>query len=185
MPTIPAVNTYVALLRGINVGGRSTVAMADLRSVVAGLGHQDVSTYIQSGNVIFGSSSDDTTALARELEKAIASELGRTVGVLLRTAAELDAIIEANPFLGREDDFTKLLVTFLADDPGTVGVDVLAAPPGETGELALIGREVYVHVPDGYGRSKLGNTFVEKKLGVVATTRNWKSVLKLRTLATP
>ncbi|MDQ3763756.1 MAG: DUF1697 domain-containing protein [Actinomycetota bacterium] len=101
--------------------------------------------------------------------------------VLLRTASELDNVVSHNPFVERQDDLTKSLVTFLAAEPGE-HASRLARPAGETGESALVGHEVYVHCPDGYGRSKLNNAFVEKKLGVAATTRNWKTVIKLRDL---
>jgi uncharacterized protein (DUF1697 family) len=175
--------TFVALLRGINVGGKSTIPMADLRQVFAGLGYENVQTYIQSGNVIFGSRQDDAELLIRDIEKAIAERFGKDVTVLLRTASQLDDVLTRNPFLGRQDDLTKLLVTFLAAEPDAESPQRLRPPAGETGELAVIGREVYLHVPDGYGRSKISNAFLEKKLGVAATTRNWKSIRKLRDLA--
>ncbi|WP_405144203.1 DUF1697 domain-containing protein [Sphaerisporangium sp. NBC_01403] len=175
---------YVALLRGINIGGNSSIAMADLREVFIGFGYEDVTTYLRTGNIVFGAPSGDQDRLVTEIRKGISDGLGKDVGVLLRTAAELDAVLTSNPFLGEQDDLTKLLVTFLAADPGADKAGALASPPGETGSLALVGREVYVHVPDGYGRTKLSNAFVEKKLGVAATTRNWRSVLRLREMAT-
>lgn len=92
-------------------------------------------------------------------------------------------MIAANPYLGENSDYTKLLVTLLTHDPGADKQDALASPAGETGTVALVGRDVFVHVPDGYGRSKLSNAFVERRTGVVGTTRNWRSVLKLRDMA--
>lgn len=170
---------FIALLRGINIGGNTSIPMVDLRKVFTDLGHQDVQTYIQSGNVVFTANSADEAAVAAGIRKAIKADLDKDVPVLLRSREELDAVIEGNPF-PEQEDFVKLLVTFLESDPGADKQAALASPPKETGVLALVGREVYVHVPDGYGRSKLSNTFVEKKTGVVGTTRNWKSVLKLR-----
>ncbi|MGK5521438.1 DUF1697 domain-containing protein [Micromonospora sp. URMC 107] len=171
---------WVALLRGVNVGG-AKVAMADLRRLVTGLGHDDVKTYLQSGNVVFGSRVRDAGALARGIERAIADELGLTVPVLVRSGRELAAVAGGNPYADREDDPTRLLVVFLATAPGRSAVAALAAPGGENVAFTVAGREVYLHYPDGgYGRSKFTNNHLEKKLGVVATTRNWRSV---RTLA--
>ncbi|MBB5953775.1 uncharacterized protein (DUF1697 family) [Saccharothrix tamanrassetensis] len=171
---------YVALMRGINIGGNTSLPMADLRRVFDNLGHQDVRTYIQSGNVVFGADSSDEDAVLAGIRRGLSADLGRDLPVVLRSAEDLDAVIDGNPFPGQAD-FTKLLVTFLDADPGDKQ-DALASPKGETGVLKQVGREVYVHVPDGYGRSKLTNAFVEKKTGVAGTTRNWKTVLKLREL---
>ncbi|HVF20836.1 MAG TPA: DUF1697 domain-containing protein [Mycobacteriales bacterium] len=163
---------YVALLRGINVGGHAKVAMADLRTVFESLGFDDVATYIQSGNVVFGSAAPVDV---RAVEQRIADDLGVTPDVLLRTAEEIDAVVRGNPFA----DTDGLHVTFLADTPtGTV-----EAPAGQPDELAVVGREAYVRCPDGYGRTKLNNTFLEKRLGVPATTRNWKTVVTLAEMA--
>ena len=163
---------YVALLRGINVGGRAKVAMADLRAVFESLGFDDVRTYIQSGNVVFGSSK---TVDAAAVEKRIAAEMGVEPTVLLRTAKEMATVAEGNPFA----DTDGLHVTFLAAKPkGTVEV-----PEGQPDELAVVGREVYLRCPNGYGRTKVNNTFLEKQLGVPATTRNWKTVTTLAELA--
>jgi uncharacterized protein (DUF1697 family) len=174
---------YVALLRGINVAGHSRVTMSRLRQTFEKLGHEGVSTYLQSGNVIFRSSSDDPTTLARELAKTIAADLGVSATVLLRTGREMAAVVENNPFLQRENDFTKLHVTFLAESPSVPNLQRLSRPEGESAEFAVLGREVYLHCPDGYGRTKLNNAFVERRLGVAATTRNWKTVSKLHELA--
>ncbi|MFI5485607.1 DUF1697 domain-containing protein [Micromonospora echinaurantiaca] len=174
---------YVALLRGVNVGGVK-VAMADLRRLVTDLGHADVRTYLQSGNVVFGSDVRDAERLARGIEQAIAGELGLTVPVLVRSGRELAAVAGGNPYAGREDDPTRLLVAFLATAPKPSAVDALAVPGGENVAFTVTGREVYLHFPDGgYGRSKFTNTYLEKQLGVVATTRNWRSVRALAELA--
>ncbi|MFV2113571.1 DUF1697 domain-containing protein [Micromonospora sp. LOL_025] len=175
---------WVALLRGVNVGG-AKVAMADLRRLVTGLGHDDVRTYLQSGNVVFGSTVRDADALARGIERAIADELGLTVPVLVRSGRELAAVAGGNPYADREDDPTRLLVVFLATAPGRSAVDALAVPGGENLAFTVAGRDVYLHYPDGgYGRSKFTNNHLEKKLGVVATTRNWRSVRTLAEMST-
>ena len=174
--------TYAALLRGINVGGNAKIGMADLRRVFGALGHTDAQTYLQSGNVIFSSASEASSRLVEDIERSLARDLGVTVTVLLRTADELAQIVANNPFLGRETDPTKLHVTFLADAPGRDGSSQLETPGAQPDELALVGREVYVHCPNGYGRTKLNNAFLEKRLGVPATTRNWRTVTTLRDL---
>ncbi|MFG3708620.1 DUF1697 domain-containing protein [Micromonospora sp. NPDC047670] len=176
---------WVALLRGVNVGG-AKVAMADLRRLVAGLGHDDVKTYLQSGNVVFGSTVRDAEALARGIERAIADELGLSVPVLVRSGRELAAVAGGNPYADREDDPTRLLVAFLATVPEKSAVTALTVPGGENVAFTVTGREVYLHYPDGgYGRSKFTNNYLEKQLGVVATTRNWRSVRALAEQAAP
>ncbi|MFF0372012.1 DUF1697 domain-containing protein [Micromonospora sp. NPDC005087] len=174
---------YVALLRGVNVGS-TRLAMADLRRLVTDLGHDDAGTYLQSGNVVFGSKVRDAEKLAGGIERALADELGLSVPVLVRSARELAAVAGGNPYAEREDDPTRLLVAFLATAPKRSTVDALTVPGGENVAFTVTGREVYLHFPDGgYGRSKFTNAYLEKKLGVVATTRNWKSVRALAELA--
>ncbi|WP_319464130.1 DUF1697 domain-containing protein [Micromonospora sp. RTP1Z1] len=175
---------HVALLRGVNVG-TTRLAMADLRRLVAGLGHEDVKTYLQSGNVVFTSTATDTAKLARGIERALADELGLDVPVQVRTGAELAAVAEGSPYADRQDDPTRLLVAFLAAPAAKPRVAELTVPAGENVEYTVAGREIHLHFPDGgYGRTKFTNAYLEKKLGVVATTRNWKSVCALRDLAT-
>lgn len=174
--------TYVALLRGINVGGRTKVGMADLRRLFADVGHDDVQTYLQSGNVVFRSS-HQAAQVAETIERRIAEDLGVTTTILLRTAANLAKVVTANPFLDQESDPTKLHVTFLAEAPDSERAAGLDPASGAPDALVLTGREVYLHCPNGYGRTKLNNAFLERRLGVAATTRNWKTVTALRDLA--
>ncbi|MEU5780418.1 DUF1697 domain-containing protein [Micromonospora lupini] len=174
---------YVALLRGVNVG-TTRLAMADLRRIVTDLGHDDAKTYLQSGNVAFGSTVRDAEKLAAGIERALADELGLTVPVLVRSGRELAAVVGGNPYAEVEDEPTRLLVAFLATPPKKTVVDALAVPGGENVSFTVSGREVFLHFPDGgYGRSKFTNAYLEKKLAVVATTRNWKSVRALAELA--
>ncbi|SCG39370.1 DUF1697 domain-containing protein [Micromonospora inositola] len=174
---------YVAVLRGVNVG-TTRIAMADLRRLVADLGHEDVKTYLQSGNAVFSSTATDTAKLARGIERAISDELGLTVPVLVRSGAELAAIAEGSPYSDRQHDPTRLLVAFLSAPPAKTRVAALTVPAGENVEYTVVGREIHLHFPDGgYGRTKFTNAYLEKQLGVVATTRNWKSVCALRDLA--
>jgi uncharacterized protein (DUF1697 family) len=171
--------TYVALLRGINLGSHNKIAMDHLRKLFVALGHHDVKTYIQSGNVIFKSPVDDKSRLAGDIEQRIAEELGVKVTVLVRTRDDLAEIVANSPFLSRESDPKKLHVAFLSDAPDPERLAGLAAPAGEPAEFSLVGREIYLYYPNGYGRTKLTNAYVEKRLGVAATTRNWRVVNKL------
>jgi uncharacterized protein (DUF1697 family) len=180
------VTVSVALLRGINVGGRTRITMDDLRRLFADLGQTEVKTYLQTGNVIFkgpAGGPSAATALSAAVEQRIAADLGIAVSVLLRTADDLDKVVASNPYLDRESDPTKLHVTFLAAAPDEDRAGRLVPPSGVTDSLTLVGREVFLHCPDGYGRTKLSNAFVERRLGLAATTRNWKTVVAVRDLA--
>jgi uncharacterized protein (DUF1697 family) len=177
------VTTYVALLRGVNVGGR-TVRMEDLVRLFQSLGHADAKSYIQSGNVVFTSAVDNPSALVGDLQDAIARDLGLAVTVVLRTGDELARVVAANPFLAPVPDVAKLYVTFLAEEPEPGRVAGLAAAvEDEPEELSVGGREVYLHYPNGYGRSKVSNALIERRLGLAATTRNWRTATKLADLA--
>jgi uncharacterized protein (DUF1697 family) len=175
------VTAFVALLRGINVGGNRKVTMDEVRKLVSDLGHDDVSTYLQSGNVRFASADADPDQVSAELRQALKNKLGLDIDILLRTRSDLEAVLAGNPYLAQESDPTKLHVTFLqtAAVPAKTEVPI---PAGETGVLTVAGREVYLHCPAGYGRTKLNNTYLERKLGLAATTRNWKSVVALHDL---
>src|SRR5215211_7406148 len=142
---------YVALLRGINLVSTNRIAMPALRSLFADLGHADVRTHLQTGNVIFTA----PRVKASDLEKRIAADLGVKTTVLLRTAGQMAKIVAANPFAGGSADPARLLVTFLSDKPGSdraAGLDGLAAA---SEAVAVVGQEAYLHCPNGYGRSKL------------------------------
>jgi uncharacterized protein (DUF1697 family) len=174
--------THVALLRGINLGARNKISMADLRALFEALGHDEVATHLQSGNVVFKSAGGKPADLIRAIEKRIKSDLGLDVTVLLRSKAQLAKVAAGNSFAAREKDPAKLHVTFLAETPARSRVRDLAPDPGGSEEFRIAGREVYLHYPDGYGRSKLSNAWFEKQLGVAATTRNWRTVTKLAEL---
>ncbi len=173
---------YVALLRSVNVGGRK-VNMKELAALFTGLGYADVVTYIQSGNVVFASPSRSATTLERAIEARIQRDLGLDVRTLVRTKAELDRIVRSNPFLRTRADPTKLHVTFLAAKPSAALVR--AAGELDTGAdgFRIVGREVYLHCPNGYGTTKINNAFFEKRLQTDATTRNWNTVNQLAELA--
>ena len=172
------------MVRGINVGGRAKVKMDDLRAVFSALGHADVTTYIQSGNVVFTTSARSSPKVAEAIENRIRQDVGLAVSVLLRTGPELGTVIAANPFLQRGADPAKLHVTFLVDTPDPERLGRVEVPDSGPDEFTIVGREIYVHCPQGYGRTKLNNTLWERRLGVPATTRNWNTVVKLHELAT-
>ncbi|MEU3827771.1 DUF1697 domain-containing protein [Streptomyces sp. NPDC029080] len=175
---------HIALLRGINVGGHAKIAMKDLRGLFTGMGFEAVQTYLQSGNVVFGAPEPQTPAeLAARIEERIAQELGVSLTVVLRSAGSLARTIAANPYLGEEDDPAKLHVTFLAREPSAEQAARLEVPAGESAVFTLAGDEIHLHVPDGYGRTKLNNAFIERRLGIPATTRNWRTVGALHALA--
>ena len=177
-----SLKTYIALLRGINLGARNKVSMADLRTLFSGLGAEGVTTYVQSGNVVF-KSGDGAGDLVQAIEESIRRDLGLSVSVLLRTRSQLVKVLAGNPFDGPKGDSTKLHVTFLAGKPNRARVRKLDPKHSEPDEFRVIGGEVYLLCPNGYGRSKLSNAYFEKELGVTATTRNWRTVTKLGELA--
>lgn len=173
-----ASNRYVALLRGVNLGGHNQVRMADLRALVESLGHRDVVTYINSGNVVFtsGTPALDQAALAAAIEERIHAELGLRVAVLIRSPDELADVLAANPFPDAEP--ARLLISFLRAEPSREAVTSAAAIPSGNDQFHVIGTTAYLHCPDGIGRSKLAAA-LGKRLEVDATARNLATVRKL------
>lgn len=174
--------TYAALLRGINVGGVK-VDMADLHAVFSGLGYAGISTYLRTGNVLFGTEAP-RSALAADIEARIDRVIGVRTTVLLRNRDELAALVDENPFVDREPDPSRLHVTFLMEAPVRGRAAGLAELAADGEDVAVVGREVYLHCPHGYGRTKLNNSAIERRLAVQATTRNWRTVTTLRDLVT-
>jgi len=172
------VTTFVALLRGINVGGRHKVAMADLRAAFADAGCEGVTTYIQSGNVVFEHAAD-ADELGVELERRIEAMAGFAVAVVLRTGAEMAAVVRDNPFPGVEP--TKLHVIFLSSDSPPGALDRVDAASFAPEEFVLAGRQLYLHLPNGMARTKLPRAL--DVFPTPVTTRNWRTVLKLVELA--
>ena len=172
--------TYISLLRGINVSGQKKIIMKDLKALYESLGFENVVTYIQSGNVIFESKLDEDV-LMEKIESAIIKEYGFDVPVQVRRASEFENIIEACPFaeLDLVEEGTRVMVTFLASLPSSEYVEKLMTYVKEPECLVFMDRVVYLHCPHGYGKTKFSNVFIENKLKVKATTRNWKSVCKL------
>ena len=178
----PAVPTYAALLRGINVGRNKRIGMADLRSLVEALGHESVKTHLQSGNVVFESPKRSDRALGDAIEQAIASELGMDVTVIVRRSDELAAVVEAGPYGGRTSDHKRIHVAFLSDAPKAAAVKGFGIEEFAPDEMTIVGREAHLLYPHGSARTKLTNAVIEKRLGVRATTRNWRTVQALADL---
>jgi uncharacterized protein (DUF1697 family) len=173
---------YVALLRASTSGGRTGVAMADLRRLAVDLGHAEVETYLQSGNLLFSSAAEPAGA-GRGARAAPRRRPGRLRHhpAAYRGGAGPGGRRQPVPSWLRRP--AKLHVTFLAEAPDRARAAALVAPAGQPDQLSLVGTEVYLHCPDGYGRTKLNNAFLERKLSVAASTRNWKTVGTLAELA--
>jgi uncharacterized protein (DUF1697 family) len=183
---------HIALLRGINVGGRNKIAMADLRSVMAELGHGDVATYIQSGNVVFtADEAARATAMADEISAAISAKLGVIAPVIVLARRDLAQILAANPF-PQESDPKKVHAVVLSHPASPDLTDRLnaaaaqSAAKGARDDLRAIGRTVYLHTPDGYGNSDLAQQLLRivaaPKAGATGTARNWATMTKLLAL---
>ncbi|MGZ4388323.1 MAG: DUF1697 domain-containing protein [Gaiellaceae bacterium] len=171
--------SWVALLRGINVGSRNRVPMAELREVFEAAGCAEVRTYIQSGNVVFASPRRGREALARRLEQAVEDAFGVAAPVVLRTAAEIAAGAGSHPFGA---DTAHSYVGFLAADPDPGGAERLAELAGDD-ELAVVGRDVFLRYPNGVQGARLTGPLLERHLGTPGTVRNWRTVAKLAELA--
>lgn len=168
---------YISLLRGINLLGQKKISMDELRALYESLGFKGAQTYIQSGNVIFNAPETDIAALVYKIEKKIKLSLGYDVSVIIRTAGEMRKIVEKNPFAGEEAN--KLHVTFLDENPNLFPAAEVDKVRDKAERFHHSGREIYLFLPNGYGRTKLNNNFFERKLKVTATTRSWRTVVAL------
>ena len=169
--------TYIAMLRGINVGGHRLIKMEQLCGSFTALGCREVRCYVQSGNVVFESRAGAPCVLSKRIEAKILRDYGFDAPVLVRTAAELACVQGENPFPKEAGvDPSRLHVAFLAAIAPAGACELLQGLAAKSERFFVNGREVYLHCPDGYGGTKLSNTAIEAKLGVTATTRNWKTV---------
>jgi len=174
---------HVALMRGINVGGRNKLPMKDLAGYFSDAGCSDVRTWIQSGNVLFKAEKRVLKGLAAQITRRITAEFGYRIPIVLRTAEELSEAIVNNPFVKPGVDDSAHFVMFLAEEPSAAMAADLdpARSPGD--EFYLRGRDVYLYLRTGAADTKLTNAWFDKKLGTVSTSRNWRTVLKLQELA--
>lgn len=171
--------TYIALLRGINVSGQKMIKMTDLTTLLKELNFTNIRTYIQSGNLVFDFTETDHKELARLIETKIRHQYKFDVPVVISRKTELLQIMERNPFLKRGENIEKLHVSFLDDEPSAVQIKKAKETESGSDEFEVYGKEVFVFCEYGYGKTKLNNTFFEKKFKTKATTRNWKTVVKL------
>lgn len=174
---------YIALMRGINVGGHNMIKMSDLKRMCEEMGLGAVQTYIQSGNVLF-TSDEAEEPLRQRLEQQIQAAFNCTVPVVLRTAGEWEQILANCPFeTGALGEGEALFVTLLAEAPSQEAIDRLPPAPVGGDEYRVVGREIYLLCRQPYHKTKLSNAFFEQKLRVAATSRNWQTMTKLLELA--
>ena len=174
--------TYVALFRGLNVGGNSVLPMNELVARLENLGLRNVKTYIQSGNAVFQSEEEDTSLLSHEIRAAIKKGHGFEPQVLLLEPEEIEKAVGSNPFPEAEPEPKTLYLHFLASRPEYPDLDALEAIRSDRERFVLKNGVFYLHAPDGIGRSKLAAN-AEKLLGVSMTARNWRTVSKVMEMA--
>ncbi len=170
---------YLALLRGINLGGKNMVPMRELSKLCEEAGCTNVRTYIQSGNVLFTATPEVARELPAGLATRILARFSLHVPVVIRTAAELRAVHRENPFLAQGADAQTLHVMFLADRPEPGRVAALDPDRSSPDAFIVSGREIYLWLPNGVARSKLTNAYFDAKLDTTSTSRNWRTVTKL------
>ncbi len=175
-------NNWIALFRGINVGGNNMLPMKVLAALLEGLRCTEVRTYIQSGNAVFQSAEPDSAKLAKRIEDAVSKKCGFVPRVLLLSRKELEKAAKANPFPQADAAPKSLHLAFLAEKPKDPNISGMNAIKHETEEFVLAGKVCYLYTPVGFGVSKLAERY-ERLLGVAATARNWNTVTKLLEMA--
>jgi uncharacterized protein (DUF1697 family) len=174
----------ISMLRAVNVGGHAKIKMEALRALYSSLKFENPQTYVQSGNVIFKTSERNQEAVAKRIQKAVEKQFGCCPEVILRTTEEFRAVVAKNPFAKHSGiEPGKLLVTFLAIDPGDKARETLRNQNFQPEELHVSGRELFIYFPNGAGKSKLPWRRIDKILQTRGTARNWNSVMKMLELA--
>jgi len=172
--------TWVALLRGVNVGGRRPVAMAGLRQLLVDLGFDRPRSVLQSGNLVFGARARSAAVIERAIEQAVDRRFGLETAVFVRSSAEWRRLMAANPFPdAAEHDPARLLVMCLRTAPAAGRLATLRSAIAGREQVEIVGLQAYLVYPDGIGRSKLTNAVIERHLGSAGTARNWNTVIKL------
>jgi uncharacterized protein (DUF1697 family) len=179
---VAMIERHVALLRGVNVGGNKRIPMAQLRALLAGLGFDEVQTYLQSGNAVF-SSTASADVVATQVEEALAAKLALHCRVIVRTAPQLRAVMKADPLLHLLGNHSRHLVGFLSDTPVLEGVRRLTKQDFGTAELRIVDEHLYLWCPDGLTASPFAKMDFDRILGAAVTLRNWNTVTKLSELA--
>lgn len=169
---------YAAFLRGINVGGRTSIKMEKLREVFAALGFENVKTYIQSGNVVFETAETDDNKLAARIEEAVEREFFKT-NVMVRSIDEIKDVVENNPFAGEEINEKLFHLVFLSEKLSDEKAALLLSNNCENEQFAVRNREVYCLLRDGVADSLLGKKYIDNKLKTPATARNWRTINKI------
>ena len=178
--------TFISILRGINVSGQKLIRMSDLERIYLDLGFQEVTTYIQSGNVVFRSANHESSKkLSAKIEQALFINLGFHVPVIIRTIEEMSALISANPYKKESENTPgKLYVTFLEEEPQPDNIKKISPTDYFPDKFTIQGKEIFLNCAAGYGTTKLSNSLFERKLNIKATSRNWRTANKLLELAT-
>lgn len=174
-------HTYIALLRGINVGGHRKIPMADLRDLLTNSGLETVQTYIQTGNVIFQSLEENIQILQVVIQKSIANHFGFEVPVIIKTRSELQAVFDKSPFSIAEKE--KSYFAFLSCEPKIELIDEMQKVTYENEAFLITKNCIYFYAEKGYGQAKFNLKMFERKLKVIATARNYKTMLKLLSLS--
>lgn len=176
--------TYISILRGINVSGHKMIKMEALRQMFEGLGFKNVQTYIQSGNVIFQHKTTETQKLENKISKKVIEQFYFEIPVIVIVIEEFKEIVKNNPFIrDQSKDAAYLHVTFLSALPEKNNIEKIVEGKYNADELSILDKAIYLYCPNGYGNSKLTNRFLENKLKVLATTRNWKTTNELLRMA--
>lgn len=176
-------NVNVALLRGINVGGKNRLPMKELAAMFEDAGCVNVQTYIQSGNVLFQSEPALAEQIPGLVSSAVLSRFGFQVPIMTRTARQLADVVRSNPFVAAGADQDKLHVVFLAHRPNDAGLGCLDPNRSPGDEFAASGGHVYLHCPNGLARTRLTNSYFDSRLSTTSTTRNWRTTTKLLEMA--
>jgi uncharacterized protein (DUF1697 family) len=178
-------HTYISFLRGVNMTGHNSIKMADLKALFVEIGLTDAETFIQSGNVIFSKTGNiPPSALSVNIEQAILEKFNYIVPAMIRTRQELNELNSSNPFLG-ESGFnpSKMAVIFLHEEPSDTQLQKVINVDYPPDRFQIIGKEIFIYCPNGFGRTKLYTNFFEKKMGVTGTARNWKTITTLMSMA--
>jgi uncharacterized protein (DUF1697 family) len=177
--------TYISFLRGVNMTGHNSIKMADLSVLFKDMGFQDAETYIQSGNVIFSNAADlSVSDISLKIEKAILERFNFNVPVLIRTVEEMRKIISVNPFLLQQSfDPSKMAVMFLYEKSSEAQIQKVINFDYPPDKFEIIGSEIFIYCPNGFGKTKFYTNFFEKKMGVTGTARNWKTITTVLNIA--
>ena len=177
-------NKFIVLLRGINVSGQKKIKMIELKSLLEQEGFFNVVTYIQSGNIVLDAKQSNTAEVSSIVRNMLDKTFGWDVKVLSKKPQEISNIVEANPFSTLPDLNTKFLaVTMLEDTPSAEKLELIAPFNTADEQFKVLGNNIYIYCPNGFGRAKISNNFFEQKLKVAATSRNWNTMNKLVALS--